>query len=277
MDKNKDILMIKTKELKRLQVFRKILDKQINQQEAAEYLRLSDRQVRRVVKRVREEGERGVIHRWRGKAGRHRIDEKIKQRIIETYRRVYKGFGPVLASEKMLERDKLKVCDETLRLWLIEEDLWQVKRQKELKKREWRRRKEHLGEMVQMDGSHHDWLEGRGPRMVLMGYIDDATGRVYAKFYEYEGTKPAMESLKEYIKKHGMPTSIYLDKHSTYKNNRKYNYRDWPFRDKEELTQFARACRQLSIELIYADSPQPRGGSNGCLGHCKIGWSRRCA
>jgi hypothetical protein len=110
-----------------------------------------------------------------------------------------------------------------------------------------------------MDGSHHDWLEGRGPELVLMGYIDDATGRVYAKFYEYEGTKPAMESLKGYIKRHGIPTSIYLDKHSTYKNNRKYNYRDWPFRDKEELTQFARACQQIGIELIYADSPQAKG------------------
>jgi len=259
MDKNKDILMIRSKELKRLQVIRKILDKQINQQEAAEVLRLSDRQVRRIVKRVREEGEGGVIHRWRGKGGRHRVDEKIKQKIIETYRRVYKGFGPVLASEKMLARDKLKVCDETLRLWLIEEGLWQVKRQRELKKRSWRARKEHCGEMVQMDGSHHDWLEGRGPKLVLMGYIDDATGRVYAKFYEYEGTKPAMESLRAYVKKYGIPTSIYVDKHSAYKINKADRYKDWPFRDKEELTQFERACRQLGIEVIHAESAPAKG------------------
>ena len=259
MDKNKDILMIKGKELKRLEIIRKVLDQGINQQEAAEVLRLSDRQVRRIVKRVREEGARGVIHRWRGKEGRHRIAEKIKRKVIETYRRVYEGFGPTLACEKLRERDKIKVCDETLRLWLIEEGLWQVRRQKEIKKRQWRARKDHLGEMVQMDGSHHDWLEGRGPQLVLMGYIDDAKGRVHAKFYEYEGTRPAMESLKGYIQKHGIPMSIYLDKHSTYKNNQKYKYTDWPFRDKEELTQFARACKQLGIELIYADSPQAKG------------------
>lgn len=256
---DKDIIMIRPKELKRLQIIRKVLDQQINQQEAAEILRLSDRQVRRIVKRVRAEGERGVLHRWRGKEGRHRIDQKIKRRILEIYRRVYEGFGPTLASEKMLEREKIKVCDETLRLWLMQEGLWQVHKQKELKERQWRARKEHLGEMVQMDGSHHDWLEERGPKLVLMGYIDDATGRIYAKFYEYEGTKPAMESLKGYIKKYGIPRSIYLDKHSTYKNNQKYSYRDWPFRDKEELTQFARACQQLGIDLIYAESPQAKG------------------
>ena len=251
--------MIRAKELKRLQIIRKVLDQQINQQEAAEVLRLSDRQVRRIVKRVREEGAGGVIHRWRGKEGRHRIAEKIKRKVLETYRRVYAGFGPVLASEKMEEREGLKVNDETLRLWLIQEGLWQVKKQKELKKRQWRARKDHLGEMVQMDGSHHDWLEGRGPKLVLMGYIDDATGRVYAKFYEYEGTKPAMESLKEYVKKYGIPTSIYLDKHSTYKINKAERYKDWPFRDKEELTQFERACRQLGIEVIHADSAPAKG------------------
>ena len=110
-----------------------------------------------------------------------------------------------------------------------------------------------------MDGSHHDWLEGRGPRMVLIGYIDDATGRVHGKFYEYEGTQPAMESLRGYIKRYGIPRSIYLDKHSAYKVNRKETYREWPFRDVEELTQFGRACRQLGTELIYAESPQAKG------------------
>ena len=259
MDNQKDILMVRAKELKRLEVIRKVLEKGINQQEAAEVLRLSDRQIRRIVKRVRKEGERGVIHRLRGEPSCHRIKEKIKDKIIKLYRASYGDFGPTLACEKMLEREGLKVCDETLRLWLIQEDLWQVKRQREVKKRSWRARKEHIGEMVQMDGSHHDWLEGRGPKLVLMGYIDDATGRVYAKFYDYEGTKPAMDSLKGYIKIHGIPTSIYLDKHSTYKTNKKERYKDWPFRDKEELTQFARGCKQLGIELIHAHSPQAKG------------------
>lgn len=260
MDKSKDILIMSQEELERSQIIRKIFDKEINQQEAAEYLRISDRQVRRIVKRVREEGERGISHRLRGSVGNRRISQEFKRRVVNLYRRVYEGFGPTLASEKLLEREKMRVNDETLRLWLIEEGLWRPRRRREVKRRSWRARKEHLGEMVQMDGSHHDWLEGRGPKLVLMGYVDDATGRLYGKFYEYEGTQPAMDSLKGYVKKHGLPKSIYLDKHSTYKTNKKQErYKEWPFRDKEELTQFARACKQLGIELKYAHSPQAKG------------------
>jgi hypothetical protein len=259
MGEGKDILMMSREEIQRYQVIRKVLDKIINQQEAAEYLRRSDRQVRRIVRRVRAEGESGVIHKLRGKAGYRRISLKVRERIIGLYRRQYEGFGPLLASEKLQERDGVKVNDETLRLWLMQEGLWQVTRQRKPKKRSWRARKEHLGEMVQMDGSHHDWLEGRGPWLVLMGYIDDATSRFYGKFYEYEGTMPALGSLKGYIKRSGIPRSIYLDKHSTYKNNQKYQYTNWPFRDKEELTQFGRACKQLGIELMYANSPQAKG------------------
>ncbi len=259
MDKTEDIFMVKGKELKRLEVIRKVLEKVIDQQEAAEVLRLSDRQVRRIVKRVRKEGARGIIHRLRGKPSCHRIDEQLKQKVLGLYGKVYRDFGPTLACEKMEAREGLKVCDETLRLWLIEGGLWQVKRQRGIKKLSWRARKEHYGEMVQMDGSHHDWLEGRGPKLVLMGYVDDATSRVWGRFYEYEGTKPAMDSLRRYIQKQGIPTSIYLDKHSTYKVNKAQRYKDWPFRDKEELTQFARACKQLGIDLIHAHSPQAKG------------------
>lgn len=259
MDIRKDMIMISSEELRRLGIIKKVLGKEINQQEASEMIGVSDRQVRRIVARVKEEGERGIIHGLRGREGSHRIEVAEKQKILGLYRKQYEGFGPLLASEKLLERDKMKVCDETLRLWLIQEGLWKSKKRREVKNHSWRARKEHYGEMVQMDGSHHDWLEGRGPRMVLVGYIDDARGKVYGKFYEYEGTQPAMDSLKGYIKKNGMPASIYLDKHSAYKVNRKETYREWPFRDEEELTQFGRACRQLGIELIYADTPQAKG------------------
>ena len=259
MDEGKDILMMSREEVQRYQIIRKILDRVINQQEGAEYLRLSDRQVRRIVRRVRVEGESGVIHKLRGRAGCRRIKPKVRERILRLYRRQYKGFGPLLASEKMSERDGIRVNDETLRLWLVQDGLWQVSKQRKPKDRSWRARKEHLGEMVQMDGSEHDWLEGRGPRLVLMGYIDDATSRFYGKFYEYEGTMPALGSLREYIKRYGIPKTIYLDKHSTYKYNCPQKYKDWPFRDQEELTQFGRACQQLGVELIYADSPQAKG------------------
>jgi hypothetical protein len=259
MDQNGGILIMSQKELERSQIIRKIFDKEINQQEAAEYLGISDRQVRRIVKRVRKEGDRGLLHQLRGRVGNRRISQGLKRRVVSIYRRVYEGFGPTLASEKLLERERIKVNDETLRLWLIEEGLWRPRRRRELKRRSWRARKEHVGEMIQMDGSHHDWLEGRGPKMVLMGYVDDATGRLYGKFYEYEGTQPAMDSLRGYVKKYGLPKSIYLDKHATYRTNKKERYKEWPFRDKEELTQFARACRQLGIELKFAHSPQAKG------------------
>lgn len=259
MDRRKDILTVTEEEIRRYQVVRKVFDKEMNQQEAAEYLSLSDRQVRRIVSRVRREGERGVIHRLRGAKGCRRIADASKTRILELCRRQYADFGPTLASEKLLERDRLKVCDETLRRWLIQAGFWRVHQQRRPKERTWRRRKDYLGEMVQMDGSQHDWLEGRGPKLVLMGYIDDATSRFYGKFYTYEGTLPAMGSLKAYITFYGVPRSIYLDRHSAYKNNHKERYTDWPFRDKEELTQFARACKQLGIELIYAYSPQAKG------------------
>ena len=255
----KDIIIMSQKEIKQLQIIQKILGKEINQQEAAEILRISDRQVRRVVKRVREEGEKGITHRLRGQEGNRRIDQKIRNQVIGIYRKVYNGFGPRLASEKLLEREKVRINEETLRLWLIEEGLWKKRRGQKEKRRNWRERKDHFGAMIQMDGSHHDWLEGRGPKVVLMGYIDDATGRVYGKFYDYEGTRPAMDSLKGYVKKYGLPRSIYLDKHSTYRINKRQRYKEWPFRDEEELTQFARGCQQLGIELIYANSPQAKG------------------
>jgi len=259
MDKNKDIFMMTRQEIQRYQIIRKVLERQINQQEASAFLRLSDRQIRRIVKRVRTEGESGVVHRLRGRSGNRGIKDSLRQRILKIYLSCYEGFGPTLASEKLLERNNLKVNDETLRLWLIKEALWQVKSRKSRKSLSWRERKHHFGEMVQLDGSHHDWLEGRGPKLVLMGYIDDATSRFYGRFYGYEGTLPAMDSLKGYIKQNGIPKSIYLDRHSTYKINKKQYYKDWPFRDKQELTQFGRACQQLGIELIYANSPQAKG------------------
>jgi hypothetical protein len=259
MDQDKDIFMMRSKEIKRYQIIRKVLDKQIKQKEVAAYFGISPRQVRRIVKRVKDQGERGVVHRLRGKVGNRQTAAGFKQKVLELYQKIYWDFGPTLASEKLLERDGIKVCDETLRLWLIKEGLRKHQKRSLPKERSRRERKEHFGQMVQMDGSHHDWLQGRGPKLVLMGYIDDATSRFYGRFYDYEGTMPAMGSLKGYIKRYGLPGSIYLDKHSTYKNNQTHRYTDWPFRDEEELTQFGRACKQLGIELIFAHSPQAKG------------------
>ena len=135
MGQDKDIIMMRSSEIKRYQVIQKVLDKKINQQEASEYLGLSDRQVRRIVKRVRKHAERGVIHQLRGKVVKGNRRRADKDKVLELYRKSYWDFGPTLASEKLQEREGIKVCDETLRLWLIKEGLWQAKKQRKAKER----------------------------------------------------------------------------------------------------------------------------------------------
>lgn len=142
---------------------------------------------------------------------------------------------------------------------MMAEGLWQ-KRRKGWVHREWRARKERFGEMVQMDGSHHDWLEGRGPKLVLMGYIDDATGKVFGRFYDYEGTMPALDSFKRYAGQYGLPLSLYLDKHSTYKGWAKELTIAEELAGREEaVSEFGRAMENLGVKLIHANSPQAKG------------------
>ena len=249
--------MARQGELKRLHVIQKVLERVIKQVEAAEILSLSGRQIRRIVKRIRSEGSRGIIHRSRGRPSNRRISHKIKERVITLYRRQYKDFGPTLATEKLLERNGIGISDETLRRWLLETGDWRKTRRRR-RHRQWRERKHHDGEMVQMDGSHHDWFEGRGPWCVLMGYIDDATGRVFGRFYDYEGTIPAMDSFKCYIQNHGLPMSVYLDKHTTYKSTAKASIEE-QLNDRPALSEFERALKELGVEVIHANSPQAKG------------------
>lgn len=250
----KDIFEMSQRDLRRLHVIHNVLERELKQAEAAEILTLSDRQIRRIIKHVREEGDRGVIHKSRGKPSNRNLPKKVKDKAIELYRKKYEGFGPTLASEKLLEIDGIRVNDETLRRWLIGSGDWERAR-KSRKHRQWRTRKPCFGEMVQIDGSHHDWFEGRGPECVLMGYIDDATGKVYARFYDYEGTIPAMDSFKRYSKRYGIPASVYLDKHTTYKSPGKKTLTD----DEELLSQFQRAMKELEVKVKHAHSPQAKG------------------
>ena len=208
------------REVRRLKAVQSAIDGHVTQKTAAAMLGLSERQVRRLVKDVRERGDRGVIHALRGRPSNRRIPEETRERVLSLYQARYPDFGPTLATEKLFECDGIKISDETLRRWLIEAGFWK-KRRKRSGFRQWRPRKECFGQMVQMDGSHHDWLEGRGPKLVLMGYIDDATNTIYGRFYDYEGTLPAMDSFKGYVKKYGLPMSVYLDRHTTYKSSKK--------------------------------------------------------
>ncbi len=252
-----DIIMATPEELRRLHVIQKVLEGGLKQLEATEILSLSSRHIRRVVKRVKQEGERGIVHRLRGRPSHRRIPDPLKDKVIKLYRTTYKGFGPTLASEKLSERDGVSISDETLRGWLLETGDWKRVR-KGKRHREWRERKGHRGEMVQMDGSHHSWFEDRGDPCVLMGYIDDATGDTFGGFYDHEGTMPAMDSFKRYIRKRGLPLKVYLDKHSTYKSTAKATIEE-QLEGVEPLSEFERALKELGVEVSHAHSPQAKG------------------
>jgi transposase-like protein len=258
MESGQEILTMKRSEIKRFAIIEKVIKKELKQIEAAEVLGISDRQVRRLVIAVRARGEAGIIHGLRGKESHRKISNKIRDKILRLCRGQYEGFGPLFAAEKLKERDGITVSKETLRQWLIKDGLWQVKRGGKKKHLQWRERKAHHGQMLQMDGSHHAWLEDRGPVLALMGLIDDATGQVSARFYEYEGTIPAMDSLKRYIQKHGIPASVYLDKHTTYKSSAKETIEE-ELEDRKPLSQFEKACAKIGIEVIHANSPQAKG------------------
>lgn len=169
----------------------------------------------------------------------------------------YGDFGPTLAAEKLAERHRLVVSAETLRGWLLEEGVTHFRRRKR-PHRAWRTRKAHVGELVQWDGSHHDWLEGRGPRCVLLAYIDDASSRVYARFYDYEGTVPALDSFGRYVKRYGLPLAVYTDKHTTYKSPAEPTV-DEQLEGRTPHSQFERSLAELGVELIHAHSPQAKG------------------
>jgi len=246
------------RELRRLKVLHAVLDRRFTQKVAAGKLDLSERQVRRLVKSVREFGDGGIIHRGRGRPSNHKHPARLKAGVLKLYHKKYSDFGPTLASEKLFELDGMRVNRETLRQWLLSAGIWR-KRRKHRGHRRWRTRKACFGEMVQMDGSHHAWLEDRGPELVLMGYIDDATNNVYCRFYDYEGTLPAMDSFKRYVRKYGLPLSIYLDKHSTYKSNRRLTIEEELAGVSRPMSQFERALDELGVNVIHAHSPQAKG------------------
>lgn len=249
--------MLRQKELKRLHVVHKIIQGELTQVDAAELISLSERQTRRIVRRIEQEGDEGIRHKSRGRQSNRKTPKNLRERIVALYRQKYQGFGPTLASEKLFEIDGIPISKEALRMLLMDAGDWQ-KGRKRRKHRQWRQRKECRGEMVQMDGSHHDWFEVRGPCCVLMAYIDDATGRVSGRFHEYEGTIPAMDSFRRYIRKYGLPMKLYLDKHTTYKSTAKPTIEE-ELQGIEPMSQFERAVKELGVELLHAHSPQAKG------------------
>lgn len=252
-----DIVKMSLKELKRVGIIQRVAEKKLKQARAGQILELSVRQIGRLVGKYRKEGEKGLVHRSRGRASNRRHPEVLRQKVLKIYEKQYRDFGPTLAWEKLEERNKIRIGCQTLRRWLLEAGLWEKKR--EIKEhRQWRERKANYGEMQQFDGSHHDWLEGRGSELVLKAYIDDATNRVYGKFYDYEGTLPAMDSFYGYAKKYGLPRSVYLDRHPTYKARREATIEE-QLEGKKPWSQFQRALETLAVNVIHAHSAPAKG------------------
>jgi transposase len=212
-----DMISMSKRESQRRDIVAQVLHGKLKQTEAAVLMHLSYRQTNRIIHRYRHHGVSSLIHQNRGKPSSRKIAPPLEQNIIALYRAHYPDFGPTFACEKLLELHQICISRETLRQMLIRHDLFKPRKQREQQCHPWRQRKAHAGELIQVDGSHHRWLEHRlDQEFCLMAYIDDATGHVFARFYEYEGTMPFLDSLQRYINQCGIPQAFYLDRHSTY-------------------------------------------------------------
>jgi len=252
----KELICMTKKELSNYDIINNLINRKINGTDASKQIGVSVRHVKRLKKKVINDGAEGLIHQGRGQSGNRRLDDKIIVKAKKFLKEKYYDFGPTLACEKLEENHNIKTNKETVRQLMINLELWKVKSKKKNKHwHVWRARRDNYGEMQQFDGSYHPWLEDKAEEMCLLLSVDDATGKItYAKFDYNEGVEAVFKFWLEYIDKNGFPLSVYLDKFSTYKVNHK-NAVD----NKELITQFQRATRQVGIELITAHSPQAKG------------------
>ena len=214
-------LRMSVKERRRLELFGKVKRKEMKLRKAAELLGLGYRQAKRSYARYLESGDGGLVHRLRGRPSNRRGDERRRDAILARYRERYVDFGPTLAAE-YLAKDGLEVSVATLRRWLVTEKLWQPGRRGSAH-RSWRPRRSMFGELVQMDGSHHDWFEGRRAWAVLMVMIDDATNRIERAVLRPESTESAMTVVRHYVNKRGLLRALYVDRDSIFRVNRAAN------------------------------------------------------
>ncbi|HYF36577.1 MAG TPA: ISNCY family transposase [Prosthecobacter sp.] len=243
-----DELRMSVKERIRLDALGRVNRRELSVVAAAELMDLSVRQARRVWKRFKLRGHAGLVHGLRGRVGNRRLDQETRDRIIKLHQERYSDFGPTLACEKLASEHELSVSPDTLVAMLKERGLWERRRRRG-RHRKRRERRSSFGSLIQMDGSHHGWFEGRSARCVLMVLIDDATGRTYARLYDQETTEAAFDAFGRWVKAHGVPRALYVDRDSIYQNAE----------DMEKLTQFGRAMKELGVELICAHSPQAKG------------------
>jgi transposase len=228
--------------------------KQMSQKEAGMILSLSVRQIKRLLKAYHKQGAAGLVSKHRGRKGNNRLSAEVKKRALNLLKRKYRGFGPTLAHEKLVEKEKLKLSDESVRKLMIEEDLWKARKAKKVAVHQLRERRACFGELVQIDGSPHDWFEGRAAPCVLLVFIDDATGKlVQLLFVDSESFFSYCQAAQSYFRQYGKPVAFYSDKNSIFRVNVP------SVGSGDALTQFGRAMLELDIEILCANTPQVKG------------------
>ncbi|MFQ5741833.1 MAG: ISNCY family transposase [Acidobacteriota bacterium] len=247
------------KELRRGEVLSRVKRGELRLNEAAQLLEVSYRQAKRLLRRYRAGGAKALVHGNVGRAS-NRIDTERREQALRLVREHYSGgprerFGPTLASEHLAADYGIEVPRETLRRWMLTAGLWSRSRKRKLH-RSRRQRRAHFGELIQLDGSHHEWLEGRGPQGCLMNFVDDATGRGLCRFSDEETTWAAADLLQAWVRQYGVPQALYCDWKSVYK--RRPTSRE-ALAGIEPETQFGSMCRKLGIRIIAASSPQAKG------------------
>ena len=248
----------------RLVVLKKAQKKLITQRQAASELDLGERQVRRLLIRLKEVGDPAVVHGLRERPSNRRLSEKTREEAVRILSQdVYRGFGPTLASEYLSEKHQVEIGREALRQLMRQAGLWRSRKQKVEAIHEWRPRRSARGEMVQWDTSEHDWLEGRGERLYLIHMIDDATSELMGRFVDSDSTEENMRLWRTYLERNGRPVSFYTDKASLFVTTPKgkRNEKEQPRDEREPLppTQIGRALRELGVVWIAAHSPQAKG------------------
>ena len=248
------------KELRRVEVLARVHSKELRIVDASQLLQVSYRHARRLWRRYCDEGAAGLQHRHAGHPSNHTYDCKFRNKVLQLVREKYSGpagerFGPTLAAEHLDSEDGLQVHAETLRQWMLAAGLWSRAR-KRRRHRRWRERKEHFGELVQMDGSFHRWLEERGPEGCLIDMVDDATSKTLARMGEEETIWAVADTLRTWIERYGVPLALYVDWKNLYKRPATVKEQ---LHGEEPITQFGRMCAKLGIEIIAANSAPAKG------------------
>ena len=242
----------------RLVALKKAVSGAITQRQAAAELDFSERQVRRLLAKLRGGGDKAILHGLRQRRSNRKIDQEVEQRAVAILKQdVYRGFGPTLASEYLAKKHDLEVSKETVRKWMRAAGLWRARPQRVVEVHIWRARRERFGELVQWDTSEHDWTEGRGEKMYLVKMIDDATSHLFARFVRHDSSAENMWVLEQYLQRHGRPLEYYTDKASIFQTTPKKNHavREEPL----PPTQIGRALQELNIARKDAFTPQAKG------------------